>query len=377
MTLKEIASDGLAARSATVRILTSAKHPIKVLTNDSLLADCWWLMSRRIGRPHWGLPFYYYLARAYSRFLVAGRCLDAPRSLQIQTKSFCNSRCIICPYPVVSKTLPQGTMQRDLFEKIVSDAATEPLLTSVLLELHNEPLLDGRTFEFVRFVKTSCPDKRVSVVTNGELLHRFSLDEIKESGLDSLHISLNAHSQEVFEVVNRGIDYHRVMNNLSMLRVDPVLRKKLVLNFVVTRQNEPEMEAALRFWKKLGVKTQVLGLINRSGTLENYESTKSRSEAAGQSILSRASSRVLDGAQWVTGCPMPFHQMCVLYNGDVILCCNDWNRATVVGNLETGSIHETWNSAAVNTVRRLVLAKKYDQIDSCRQCSVPRPTRVG
>ena len=74
----------------------------------------------------------------------------------------------------------------------------------------------------------------------------------------------------------------------------------------------------------------------------------------------------------MTGCINPFRQLNVLFNGECIICCHDWNRATVVGNARTQSLKEIWNSQRINEVRRLVIGKKYDQIAACRDCSLAR-----
>ncbi len=72
------------------------------------------------------------------------------------------------------------------------------------------------------------------------------------------------------------------------------------------------------------------------------------------------------------GCELPFYQMNVLFNGDAIVCCHDWKRATVVGNVKTSSLKSIWNSERMNGIRRLIIRKKYKQISSCREFSLVR-----
>jgi len=107
------------------------------------------------------LPFYLYqyLIAAHLKLITSGKTLNFPRILQIQTQSFCNGQCTTCPYPIVSKKLDQGTMEWDLFSKIARESASEPLLSSVLFELHNEPLLDKRLPFFVEYSRKNLPDK--------------------------------------------------------------------------------------------------------------------------------------------------------------------------------------------------------------------------
>jgi len=105
------------------------------------------------------MQLYLYLILTYSRFKAVGKCLNSPLVLQIQTQSFCNGRCIICPYPTTSKELDQGSMEQGLFEKIAEELQSATHLSTVRLALHNEPLLDNRLFDRVKHIKTISPDK--------------------------------------------------------------------------------------------------------------------------------------------------------------------------------------------------------------------------
>lgn len=75
-------------------------------------------------------------------------------------------------------------------------------------------------------------------------------------------------------------------------------------------------------------------------------------------------------ARGIIGCELPFNQMNILFNGDAIICCHAWNRATVVGNVRTSSLREIWNSKEMNEIRRLILRKRYRHIDSCKECTI-------
>jgi radical SAM protein with 4Fe4S-binding SPASM domain len=318
------------------------------------------------------LPLYFYLIGAYSKFLAVGKCLDFPLTLLVQTQSFCNSRCSICPYPTVSKKLPQGKMEWSLFQKIIDEAASEPLLSTIVFELHNEPLLDERIFDWVKYIKSKGTNKNVVLITNGELLDRFSLTDIVQSNLDSLSISLNAHSREMYESINTGLDYDRVMSNISRILSDQTMRRKTKLGFVLTEQNQHEVCEATKYWKKQGVRTRVWGVTNRAGSVANYERLRPKTGYYSGLGLATAWRRLTTGARHAIGCHVPFHEISILFNGDALLCSEDWNRTTVVGNVTTQSLKEIWNSKKINEIRRLLLRKKLDQIDSCRECSMAK-----
>ncbi len=324
------------------------------------------------GNPYsdWPLPLYLYLTRAYSKFLTVRKCLSFPLVLEIQTQSLCNGRCSICPYRIISKTLEHGTMERELFERIASEIASETQPSAVMFTLHNEPLLDKRLFDWVKHIKSRSPDKYCFIATNGELLDQFSLIEMLQSGLDRLTISLNAHSKETYESINTGLDYDRVIKNVYYLLSDQSMRQKVELRFALTKENVHEVQQAVDYWKMQGIHTKVRGITNRAGSLDSYERLRLKDAHYPGALLWRVWKRLMFTARGAIGCDLPFYQMNVLFNGDVIICCHDWNRATVVGNARTSSLKEIWNSDTMNKIRRLILRKRYGQINSCRECSL-------
>jgi radical SAM protein with 4Fe4S-binding SPASM domain len=321
---------------------------------------------------YWHLPLYFYLTGAYSRFLVTGKCLPFPLVLLIQTQSFCNGRCSICPYPTLSKQLPQGRMEWGLFQKVIDEAAAEPLLSAIIFELHNEPLLDERIFNCVSYIKARAPEKRVHIVTNGELLDRFSPEAIIQSKLDNLRISLNAHSRETYESINTGLNYDKVMNNITVALANPSLRPKIRLNFILTEQNEQEVYEATRYWQERGVITNVSGITNRAGTLTNFEKFRPKAgyyNGASPAVLWQ---RLTGRVRRALGCHMPFYDMDVLFNGDVIICSEDWHRTTVIGNAQKQPLKEIWNSQKANQIRRLLFKKRFNELAPCKECCMAR-----
>jgi radical SAM protein with 4Fe4S-binding SPASM domain len=260
-------------------------------------------------------------------------------------------------------------MEWQLFENIIEQVTSEPLVSRVILSLHNEPLLDKRIFDCVEFIESKCPDKYCVVVTNGQLLSQFNLKDMNQSNLDHLVVSVNAHTKAMYEQIGNGLSYDEIMDNVSSLLSSEYLRHKVSLSFVLTGQNLPDVCQAIEYWKAQGVKTRVMKPTNRAGALDNYDHIRPTWGFSHQPSISRAWGRVLSRARSLTGCTYPFYQMNILHNGDCIICCNDWNRSLVVGNVETASLRQIWNSSKMNEVRRLVLKKNYENITSCKECS--------
>lgn len=318
-------------------------------------------LSQRLNR-------YYYLARSYLKVLLTGKALSFPLTVQIQTQSLCNGNCVFCPYPEVHRRFEQGTMDRELFEKIIDELAASKYRPRLLFELHNEPLLDERIFELIKYAKSRIPGTTCATVTNGQLLDKFTLQEIKESGIDGINVSVNAYSPELYHKISGGLDFDRIINNITNLISDESLKRKTTLSFVLTRENIKEVSQALRHWKSMGVKTRTIDLLNRAGSVSKYSSLKLKNKHSIFSLPIKFGKYLIARAIDITGCYDPLYHITILFNGDVILCCDDWNRANIVGNIKNSSIKEIWNSPSLNKIRKQILRKQYNQVAACKNC---------
>jgi len=160
------------------------------------------------------------------------------------------------------------------------------------------------------------------------------------------------------------------MKNVYSLLSDRSMRQKVELKFLLTSESAHEVQQALEYWKMQGVQTRVCVITNRAGSLKNYERLRPKDARYTGPLLWRVWKRLMSIARGVIGCELPFYQMNILFNGDIIICCHDWNRAAIVGNARTSSLRETWNSERMNGIRRLILRKRYEQINSCKECSL-------
>ena len=65
---------------------------------------------------------------------------------------------------------------------------------------------------------------------------------------------------------------------------------------------------------------------------------------------------------------MAMHQMVVLPNGDVTMCCNDLNSKGVVGNIKDKALSEIYNSKERREYIDKLMWGKRNQLDLCKGC---------
>jgi MoaA/NifB/PqqE/SkfB family radical SAM enzyme len=122
-----------------------------------------------------------------------------PVCLYLETTNRCNLLCTTCPR-TFEDLEPPGDMSWELFTSIVDQF---PNIARVVLHGVGEPMMVRALPRMIRYLK----DRGTYVLfnTNGTLLTRRKGEELIESGLDELRISLDAAEPKAFALV-RGRD---------------------------------------------------------------------------------------------------------------------------------------------------------------------------
>ena len=292
-----------------------------------------------------------------------------PGTLQIQTRSGCNSHCLLCPQDTISKMFPEETMDRGLFDRIAIEAASDPRLKALALVLQNEPLRDADLADKVRFFQAiNRTNVIVFVVTNGTLLVPERVHELLDAGLDMMHISVNGYEREDFEAINRGRDFGVFTANLDYLLRQDLAKLGLHLSFIMNAKYADQLRAAVQRYRAMGLKVHIHGISNRGGLVDEQLMKEYRYTSSAESLRNRLLKPIVK--RLLPCCPYPFFQCSVLASGKVLVCTHDWSRKTIVGDLNTQSIREVWNGQALTDIRRLFLKGRMRDVPACANCNV-------
>ena len=114
-----------------------------------------------------------------------------------------------------------------------------------------------------------------------------------------------------------------------------------------------EIDENIRYWQSRGV---------QSGTVATGESRGKREE------LRRAELQDADPNSAVRVCELCLHKMYIGYNGDVLLCCMDWRRRVVLGNVRNQTLREVWHGEKYREYRRRQARNSVAGPRSCADC---------
>ncbi|AAS94666.1 radical SAM/SPASM domain-containing protein [Nitratidesulfovibrio vulgaris] len=275
-----------------------------------------------------------------------------PRTIEFQTLSTCNAKCIFCPHKHSPKDIPHGRMDDALFRKIVDECARH-FVGRVSPYLTNEPLMDKRMPEMLRYIHDKMPFFTKSKInTNAALLTEETGEALIRAGLTHLWISVNGYSPETYRT-SMDLDLDRTLTNidtfLATKRRLGAKNPKVIVTTVETNIVKPELDYARKYWKERDIVFKVHAMDNRAGA---------------DSLTFKASKPKLK-----RNCDLFLKQAYIVENGDMIICCHDWKQTVKVGNVAETSIKEVWNSRYFTDLIRDYVRGDYSRLGICAKCS--------
>ena len=302
--------------------------------------------------------------------------LTCPRVLMVEPTNACNGQCPLCP--VGAKTMDRGLGMLDpaLLDRVIDEVG--PRVRMVIMNFAGEPFLHPRLPELVRIARRH--GAQVLVGTNGT---RDRADEILDAAPSEILFALDGATSDTYAQYRNyrdGITLDGVKQNLERLverKRATGSRTRVILQFVVFRHNEHEVETIVDYGRRVGVDAVDLKpacvndyfeedvatlkdrFLPRNSTVRQY-----RDDGNGQPQLRPGF------------CSFAFNETQLTWNGDVISCCYDTDGSNVLGNvIADGGLLPVWNGARGQAMRRRILRQG---LDLCRQCGVTsvRSTRV-
>lgn len=267
---------------------------------------------------------------------------DFPNTVRVETTNACNARCIICPHKFMGRDVQR--MDERLYQRIVEECVEGGCRE---MHLHNfgEPLLDRQLEARIRHAKQRGVP-HVKVFSNGSLLSEDRARGLISSGLDQIKISIDGVSKEEFERIRYPLKFDRVIENIRRLvALRNAAQSPLRIHVACCSTSD-----------KTATMAALEGVVDgfSFGKIHNWANTEHASGAEG---IRKPCSRL-----WRT--------FTILANGDISLCCLDYDGQHVIGRLDEGmSIRTIWNSVAYRQLRRLHTSASQEAIDLCSNCS--------
>ena len=269
-----------------------------------------------------------------------------PKAIQIETKSTCTAACTYCPYSETSKLFPASSMDDSTFDKIIKEISVfQPQLIAPYM--NNEPLADKKIFDRLKKIRTSLPDTYIDFATNASLLDEKKAIELisDKYKIDEIKINFVSTIKEEYEL-KMGLNYDVVLKNVvNFSRIAKANDFQGRYRIIIVDSEDPERDKI--FWNRLNMPSKVYKKLSRGGLIDAQNVIKEQ----------------------VSGCRFNRQNewMHIISTGDVVLCCMDWHRQHIFGNVKQSTLYDIWKSSSYDKIRNQI-ADSADKSFICNAC---------
>lgn len=262
------------------------------------------------------------------------------KAIEIQTVSYCNSKCIVCPWIKIKDFVSKQNMTENTWSKVLEGISMLNIDT-IIPYMNNEPLLDNNIEYRINDLHSLSPHSQIEVSTNGILLSEKSAKYLVEN-VDIILISLfGSDEKSNLELMGKGMSYEKIKNNIinlkkirersgsnSTINIVKLIGYPLISNEVILKDKS--------FWKNEEVDIRYYDFVDRSSNVGDF---KQRNKTVKP-----------------FGCDFNRHieRTYIHSNGDVSFCCHDWKKEYIMGNINENRLIDILNGEKYNRIRKMV-----------------------
>ena len=270
--------------------------------------------------------------------------------LQIEPITACDKACFWCPLPALEPTRAHGRMPLALFREIIDEAATIPEIAQLCITGLGETMLDGLIVDRVGYARAKLPGMPIEIFTNGSFLTPEKFAALRDAGLSSVVVSLNAvNALQHHAVMGGRRNFDEVVANTEWTianRGSVAVEVRAVYNEDSFTLHDAHEFYAKWGHSKLGGHGQVIHEHNWAGdgrTLRELRPNECCQRAVGQ--------------------------IYIMFDGKVTTCCLDpVGKLNVFGDLSKEGLRAVYNSPRYVRFREAHWADRADEFPYCKAC---------
>lgn len=304
----------------------------------------------------------FWLSRISRKAIFFGK----PFSLSIEPTTACNLGCPECPSGLKQFTRPTGKIDLKLHQEMLNQIKRSVFYINYYFQ--GEPFLHPQFLDLIRQAKKAKIYTATS--TNAHFIDEIKAEEIIQSGLDRLIISVDGLTQETYEQYRVHGKLEKVLEaSKYLVEAKNKLNSKtphLIFQFLAVRPNEHEIPQVFELAKEIGIDEV------RIKTAQLYDFKNGNKLMPENQKYSRYFKQK-DGTYKLKGnpgnhCWRMWSGSVFTWDGKVVPCCFDKDAKHVLGSIQEKSFNEIWFSEKYKSFRKAVL-KNRQEIDICKNCS--------
>ncbi len=289
-----------------------------------------------------------------------------PFSLSIEPTTACNLGCPECPSGLKQFSRPTGKLSHELHNKILDEVSKSVFYINYYFQ--GEPFLHPDFLQLIRDAKKR--KMYTATSTNGHFIDQKKAEEVVQSGLDRLIISLDGLTQKSYEQYRINGKLDTVLEATKyIVEAKEKLKSKtphLIFQFLAVSANEQDIPNLFSKAKELKVDEV------RIKTAQFYEFENGNALMPSNEKYSRYT-KGIDGKYRLKNrmkneCWRMWSGSVITWDGKAVPCCFDKDAVHRLGDLNEHTFQEIWNSEAYSSFRKSVFSNR-QEIDICKNCT--------
>ncbi len=305
-------------------------------------------------------------ARLYPRKMLK----NIPKDLVVETTNACNLRCPVCPTHSFMKR-KKGFMEISLFKSIIDELKPFNMKPRISMNFAGEPLLHKDIAEFVNYAANR--GHRTFISTNATMLTKQLSGELINAGLNKIHLCIDGITRQSHEAYRVGSDFEKVKENIENFIA---VKKKLdsetpfcSIQTLLTSFSEKETEQITLWAQDIGADSINLKSLHMGEFGSQVAKTKHAYLLPSEKSFRRKTTSIRK-----TLCRTPVFQTVVYWNGDLGLCCIDYENCIDLPNITKSGFINTLFSDHVTKKKKQGLLK---QFQLCKTCPLSNADSMG
>ena len=301
-----------------------------------------------------------------------------PDTILIEPTNICNLSCPVCP-TTFGMNRVNGFLKFDLFKSIIDELKEYKKKPRIEFAFAGEPMLHKEIYSFIKYASDNSHDVYIS--TNVTAINENNARKLIESGLGSIHLCIDGFSNKSHDTYRVGSDFKIIKRNIeTFMRVKSELKSNktfVQIQTLLTSLSVPEKNEMIEWAKKIGANaiyfkslSMKLGHSNRVEHHVVEDIKKKWSFLVPVEDKFKRKKYSLEKPY----CSIPLNSSVIYWNGDLGLCCCDYDNSVMKFNIKKNGFLKTLFSKEVIKIRRLGVKKKHS---ICLDCDLGNADDMG
>lgn len=286
----------------------------------------------------------------YKRAIKKKSRIWQPSVLQIENTNICNAKCIMCPH--IHMKRKQKIMDLEDFKKIIDNVMSSYKIKRMTLNGFGEPFVDKGIIEKIRYVNKKYPWLKIDIFTNANLLDKKLADELLKTNVNRITFSINGTKKNYKKIMD--LDYNKTHENVMYFLKNNLKKKKKTLtniSLMILDENKEEVQRFINFWSPYSDSVMAYASSDWAGGVGNIIQT----------------TPFKYNKRWP--CTYFWTNITVDVDGNMVLCCRDYESKGEFGNLLKQSITEIRNSKRFRNFKKMQLRNDFT-MPVCSRCDI-------